>query len=201
MSGRVPNALRLVESFLNSVDAESGRDELGSLAGFHTWLAIHQRGAVTITVSEEERQLAGELRDALRAELRASTTGPHDPGRRNAQVRLDALAFRVPLRARVAAEGAWLAPAAAGVLGVLGEILSAVVLADHDGSLRRLKICRAERCQVAFYDWSKNASRCWCSMQTCGNRNKTKAYRGRRREAAHSINLMPTLLVSNPSEA
>jgi hypothetical protein len=169
MSGRVPNALRLVESFLNSVDAESGRDELGSLAGFHTWLAIHQRGAVTITVSEEERQLAGEL--------------------------------RVALRARVAAEGAWLAPAAAGVLGVLGEILSAVVLADHDGSLRRLKICRAERCQVAFYDWSKNASRCWCSMQTCGNRNKTKAYRGRRREAAHSINLMPTLLVSNPSEA
>jgi predicted RNA-binding Zn ribbon-like protein len=213
MTGRVPAPLRMVESFLNSLDTASGRDELATLPGFHTWLAVHQFSTVT-TVSEDERELAAELRDALREELRAQpASGPQDPGRRNAQVRLDALAFRVPLRARVTAEGAWLAPAEDGVLGVLGEILAAVVMADHDGSLRRLKICRAETCRTAFYDWSKNGSRCWCSMQICGNRSKTKAYRGRRREAgksrdagqetvgAQSSSFMPSLVASNPSDA
>jgi predicted RNA-binding Zn ribbon-like protein len=188
MSEQVPPPLRLVESFLNSVDAATGRDELGSAGQFATWLVVHQRAAPPVTVSDDELALAHDLRDALRAELRSHTaTGdPTDPARRNALVRLDALAFRVPLRARVAADGAWLAPAADGVLGVLGELLAAVVLADHDGSLRRLKICGSERCQQAFYDWSKNGSRRWCSMQICGNRSKTRAYRGRRREAARA---------------
>jgi predicted RNA-binding Zn ribbon-like protein len=214
MSGRVPAPLRLVESFLNSIDVASGRDELGSVGGFQTWLAIHQLGAATTTVGENERDLARELRDMLRTELRgAPDADRQDPGRRNAQVRLDALAFRVPLRVRVTAEGPWLAPAGDGVVGVLGEILSAVVLAAHDGSLRRLKICRADRCQAAFYDWSKNGSRCWCSMQICGNRNKTKAYRGRRREASRaadasrarepdqSASFIPSWVAANPSEA
>jgi predicted RNA-binding Zn ribbon-like protein len=186
MSVQVPSPLRLVESFLNSVDVTTGRDELGSVGRFGAWLVVHQRAIHPITVSEDELALARDLRDALRAELRTHpmTDDQTDPARRNALVRLDALAFRVPLRARVAVDGAWLAPAADGLLGVLGELLAAVVLADHDGSLRRLKICRSEHCQQAFYDWSKNASRCWCSMQTCGNRSKTKAYRGRRRQAA-----------------
>jgi predicted RNA-binding Zn ribbon-like protein len=190
MTVQVPPSLRLVESFLNSVDVATGRDELGSAARFHTWLVVHQRPIGAITVSEDELALARDLRDALRAELRThAASDPSDPARRNALVRLDALAFRVPLRARMADDGAWLAPAGDGVLAVLGELLAAVVLADHDGSLRRLKICKAERCQQAFYDWSKNGSRCWCSMQTCGNRSKTKAYRGRRREAATSARL------------
>jgi predicted RNA-binding Zn ribbon-like protein len=187
MSVQVPIPLRLVESFLNSVDVATGRDELGSAGRFGAWLVVHQRADHSVTVSEDELALAQDLRDALRAELRSyAADDPTDPARRNALVRLDALAFRVPLRARVAEDGTWLAPAADGVLGVLGELLAAVVLADHDGSLRRLKICRSDRCQQAFYDWSKNASRCWCSMQTCGNRSKTRAYRGRRREAARA---------------
>ncbi|HEU4423925.1 MAG TPA: CGNR zinc finger domain-containing protein [Pilimelia sp.] len=206
MSVPVPAPLRLVESFLNSVDVASGRDELGSVPSFHGWLAIHQREAST-TLGEDERQLAEEFRDALRAELRRQPGADrHDPARRNAQVRLDALAFRIPLRARVTAEGPWLAPAADGVIGLLGEVLAAVVLASHDGTLRRLKICRAERCQAAYYDWSKNGSRCWCSMQTCGNRNKTKAYRGRRREAgrvardSHSGSFIPSWVASKPND-
>jgi len=36
-------------------------------------------------------------------------------------------------------------------------------------------------CQWAFYDRSKNRSGRWCSMRTCGNRTKTRAYRTRRR--------------------
>jgi predicted RNA-binding Zn ribbon-like protein len=194
MSVQVPPPLRLVESFLNSVDLASGHDELRSTASFQAWLSVHRRTGV-ITVSEDELALARDLRDALRAEMRQAAD-PTDPGRRNALVRLDSLAFRVPLRARVAADGAWLAPAGEGVLAVLGEILAALVLADHDGSLRRLKICRSERCQQAFYDWSKNASRCWCSMQICGNRSKTRAYRGRRRQARAERHVTPAEMMA-----
>jgi predicted RNA-binding Zn ribbon-like protein len=187
MSVQVPPSLRLVESFLNSVEVATGRDELGSPARFGAWLAVHRWAIGASTVSEDQVVLARDLREALRAHLSAhGDAGPTDPARRNALVRLDALAFDIPLRARMAADGAWLAPAADGVLGVLGELLAAVVLADHDGSLRRLKICRSDACRLAFYDWSKNASRCWCSMQICGNRSKTKAYRGRRRQLAPS---------------
>jgi predicted RNA-binding Zn ribbon-like protein len=40
---------------------------------------------------------------------------------------------------------------------------------------------------VAFYDRSKNSSRTWCSMSSCGNRAKTRAYRGRRHAARHRV--------------
>jgi predicted RNA-binding Zn ribbon-like protein len=34
---------------------------------------------------------------------------------------------------------------------------------------------------ISFYDYSPNRSAAWCSMQLCGNRAKTRAYRRRRR--------------------
>jgi CGNR zinc finger len=109
---------------------------------------------------------------------------------------LDDLVLAVPLRARASAAGIGLGPAEAGVRGVLGEILAAIVLSAHDGSWRRMKICRAGTCQVAYYDRSKNASRCWCSMQLCGNRNKTRAYRGRRSAAVREAQRREAALTS-----
>ncbi|HWG98066.1 MAG TPA: CGNR zinc finger domain-containing protein [Pilimelia sp.] len=180
---RTPAPLRLVESFLNSRDLSTGWDELATPGGFGGWLAVHRLAERGVTVGEQELSLARDLREALREALRTGPApGAQDPARRNSQVRLDALAYRVPLRARVSADGAWLAPAVEGVVGVLGRILAAVVLAAHDGTLPRLKVCRAPGCGAAFYDTSRNASRCWCSMQVCGNRSKTRAYRGRRRD-------------------
>ena len=38
-----------------------------------------------------------------------------------------------------------------------------------------LKACR--NCRWSFYDYSPNRSATWCSMQLCGNRTKTRAYR------------------------
>ena len=46
-----------------------------------------------------------------------------------------------------------------------------------DGTWRRLKACREDTCQWAFYDRSKNRSGTWCSMAVCGNRAKARAYR------------------------
>jgi predicted RNA-binding Zn ribbon-like protein len=67
-----------------------------------------------------------------------------------------------------------------GVDGAFGRIVAIVFKAMLDGSWARLKACR--QCGWAFYDTSKNRSGSWCSMQICGNRTKTRAYR--RRKAA-----------------
>jgi predicted RNA-binding Zn ribbon-like protein len=47
-----------------------------------------------------------------------------------------------------------------------------------DGTWGRLKACR--NCHWSFYDRSPNRSATWCSMQLCGNRTKTRAYRRRK---------------------
>jgi predicted RNA-binding Zn ribbon-like protein len=51
-----------------------------------------------------------------------------------------------------------------------------------DGSFARLKACR--NCRWSFYDYSPNRSATWCSMQICGNRTKTRAYRRRKKAGA-----------------
>ena len=72
-----------------------------------------------------------------------------------------------------------LAPSATGVDGLLGRVLAVAYGAMVDGSWSRLKACRNHGCRWAFYDYSRNRSASWCSMQLCGNRTKTRAYRRR----------------------
>jgi predicted RNA-binding Zn ribbon-like protein len=47
------------------------------------------------------------------------------------------------------------------------------------GPLERLKECPGERCGWLFLDSSKNRSRTWCSMRTCGNTAKVRRFRSR----------------------
>lgn len=177
MADGVPAALDLVESFLNSVDDETGADDMADAASYRRWLGEHdQPDEPDGPDAEAGRALAREVRDELRAEVATH----HDGGGRD-RARLSALAARVGLAARFGPDGAvTLAPAGAGGTAVLlGRVLAAVTLAAHDGSWRRLKICPADDCHWVYYDLSRNGSRRWCSMSGCGNRNKTRAYRSR----------------------
>jgi predicted RNA-binding Zn ribbon-like protein len=62
----------------------------------------------------------------------------------------------------------------------LDEVAAVALAAMLDGSWPRLKACR--NCHWSFYDYSPNRSATWCSMQLCGNRKKTRAYRRRKAE-------------------
>lgn len=44
------------------------------------------------------------------------------------------------------------------------------LLVDYD--LERIKQCASNSCTLFFIDTSKNKKKKWCSMQTCGNREK-----------------------------
>ncbi len=169
-----PVGFALIESFLNSVDVESGADDLDSAERFTGWLGAHSyTGAVADATDLRD---AHELRDALRQAARRH----HDADSPDRAV-LDELAAQIRLRARFDPDGVRLESAETGARRILGDVLAAVVLAAAEGNWHRMKICREDTCQWVFFDASKNSSKRWCSMSGCGNRNKTRAYRARQR--------------------
>jgi predicted RNA-binding Zn ribbon-like protein len=54
-----------------------------------------------------------------------------------------------------------------------------LALSAAAGTWDRLKICAAPDCRWVFYDVSRNGAGRWCSMRSCGNRDKTRTYRQR----------------------
>ncbi len=120
------------------------------------------------------------MREALRA-LAAGNTGAPVPG--DAVAVLEDQRRRSKLGVTFGADGsAPIVPQATGIDGALGGLLALVAHAIHDGSWVRLKACADPTCRWAFYDSSKSHRRAWCSMEVCGNRNKVRAYRRRRRD-------------------
>ena len=65
----------------------------------------------------------------------------------------------------------------------LGRLVIAVQSAMAEGSWDRLKACRASDCEWAFIDNARNHSRAWCSMKSCGNREKARAFRERHKHS------------------
>ena len=54
-------------------------------------------------------------------------------------------------------------------------------------TLSALRVCAANTCAWLFLDTSRNGSRRWCSMRTCGNRAKARRHHARvRATAVHS---------------
>jgi len=58
---------------------------------------------------------------------------------------------------------------------------AADLLSSRD--LRLVRRCGNPDCVLFFYDATRNHRRQWCSMRTCGNRMKVRAFRKRQRRA------------------
>ena len=65
----------------------------------------------------------------------------------------------------------------------LREVLCRV-LALLASPLGRLRRCEAPDCDWFFLDRSRNGTRRWCSMETCGNRAKARRHYERGRKTA-----------------
>ena len=170
--------LRLVQLLVNSVDREHGREWLPDPDALGRWL--DERGlAAGVSPTAGDLERAHALREALRALLRANNGTPLDP---TAVAVVNDVARRGGLELRLRTDGTGgVVVGGRGVDGSLARIVGVVLEAMRDGSWSRLKACR--NCMWVFWDTSKNRSGSWCSMQLCGNRTKTRAYR-RRRAAA-----------------
>ncbi|MGW4224604.1 CGNR zinc finger domain-containing protein [Streptomyces bauhiniae] len=161
-----PGRLALVESLVNTLDIESGRDALDT-----------EEGRANLGVGDGELDTARTLRESLRAALLAHAG--HPP---HATVTpLGELLAHAPLLVTVddTDGSATLAPADTGPL--LSRIAAAVAGALVEGTWQRLKACEAPTCHWAYYDRSPAGRSRWCSMQVCGARAKMRRYRAKDR--------------------
>jgi predicted RNA-binding Zn ribbon-like protein len=174
-----PQPLYLVQRFVNSVDLEDGDDELTSPETLRDWLAERRLMGPGEAVTKADLERARDVREGLRALLLANNGLPLDEGKVE---RLDRSVARAGVRMRFR-PGARprLEPDASGVNGALARLMAIVSGALEQGRWERLKACHRDRCQWAFFDNSKNRSGRWCRMEDCGNKEKARAFRERRR--------------------
>lgn len=167
----------LLIDFVNTRDVEEGSDEIAAPAQLGGWIAEHT-GESLPELKEADVQRLQRLREALRSLMLANNGAPVseediEPVREAA----DRSRFRLAFDAE---NGLELTPARADLSGFEASLLLAVEHLQCHDAWPRLKACTTDTCQWAFYDATRNRSRTWCSMDVCGNREKTKRYRERR---------------------
>lgn len=159
-----------------------GPDELADPAALAAWWA-RLRGPASATGSSEASLAA--LRD-LRRTVQAAAAH-HNGGEGLADV---AAADGAPtaltdlaLRPHLSGDRVVLAPQHPGDLAadIAATALTALLRAAARPTWTRVKACRGADCGWVFVDASRNSSRRWCEMATCGNRAKTTRFRSRHR--------------------
>jgi hypothetical protein len=141
----------LLVDFVNSRDVEEDTDAIAEPSQLAEWIGEHT-GERLPELQPDDVQRIQRLRESLRALMHSNNGG-----------RLEE-ADLAPLRE--AAERS--------------RFRLALEHLQCDELWPRLKACTDDGCQWAFYDTTRNRSRTWCSMDVCGNREKTRRYRRRK---------------------
>jgi predicted RNA-binding Zn ribbon-like protein len=167
----------LLVDFVNTRDIEEETDSVADPRGLQVW--VRERTGEYLDPPDEQalaRLLA--LRESLRGLLRTNNGEEIEPGE---LAPLEEAAERSRFRTTFSAAGRIdLAPARSDLSGLEARLLLAIERLQSHGAWPRLKACTDDECQWAFYDATRNHSRTWCSMDVCGNREKTRRYRSRR---------------------
>lgn len=171
-----PEADLLVD-FVNTHDLEEETDAIVDPELLSAWIA-EKTGEYVAPPDREGLSRVLALRESLRALLRTNN-GEEVEAAELAPLR--EAAERSRYRTALSADGQLdLAPARSDLSGFEARLLLAVERLQSHGAWPRLKACTDDECQWAFYDATRNHSRTWCSMEVCGNREKTRRYRARK---------------------
>ncbi|MFE0515244.1 CGNR zinc finger domain-containing protein [Streptomyces sp. NPDC058964] len=175
-----PGGLALVQDLLNTIGVGGPRypDLLQEVRPAQQWLdaALEQWAESTgagrlpdIALSGRDLPRLRAVRDRLHAGLcRHEPSGPEPSG---------------SIRLTMSADGRIEAhPEGRGVRWITSALLAEMYEAQRKDVWRRLKICRYEKCAVAFYDRSRNNSGVWHDVRICGNTVNLRASRARRRQ-------------------
>lgn len=161
-----PPHLQPVQDLLNTVNLESGEDELGP-GTFAAWAG---RRGVPVATEADRVRLQG-----FREELRAWVEQGSDRVPSPVADGIDAARLTVTV-----VDGRLTTTSATALGRLLAETVDAIQAAQRAGDWKRLKTCSKDTCRWAFYDHSRNNSSRWCSSVICGAREKSRrAYRRR----------------------
>jgi CGNR zinc finger protein/putative stress-induced transcription regulator len=174
-----PGELEQVRGFLSLHDHEPGNpDSLPpSSESLRWWLT--SRGLVDEgqRVRRDDLNWALRVRAAMRSKVRENMGERRDP---SAIAVLNGAAEETGLRLCFGCpEDVPIHVDATGVRGAIGTLLGTAFLAELDGRWERFRICNDPGCSAVFYDRSRNRTGKWCSMASCGNRAKVRAFRER----------------------
>jgi predicted RNA-binding Zn ribbon-like protein len=167
--------LGLIQAFVNTVDLQEGPEELTDPNTLKAWLVANGLMDAVQPVDEANLKHAIALREAMRGVIGANSGFPVYPVD---LATLNEAATASKLRMRFGADGrARLEPDIPGPVGAMGRLVATLYSAMQDQSWMRLKLCGSNDCRWAFYDRSKNHSSRWCTMASCGNREKARRFR------------------------
>jgi predicted RNA-binding Zn ribbon-like protein len=173
--------LGLVQAFVNTLDLVPRNEELTDPNTLRAWLVAKGLMDPSQPVDEADLKNALAVREAMRAVIGGNS------GYRIYPVELATLnqaASASGLRMRFGLDGrARLEPEASGAVGAIGRLVATFYSAMQDANWERLKLCNSDPCRWAFYDRSRNHSSRWCTMASCGNREKARRYRKQHKDA------------------
>jgi len=176
---RASDDIELISSFVNTLEKNTTRpdeESPDSPESLRSWMDAQGIPAGD-RLGPKDFERAIEFREAMRLLLLSNNGADLDAG---VLRRLRSAADAGLIRVEIEDDGqAYPRPAEVGVSALIARLLAAVADSQCAGTWERLKACAADDCQWAFYDTSRNRSRTWCSMEVCGNRAKTRAYRAR----------------------
>ncbi|MFC8247749.1 CGNR zinc finger domain-containing protein [Streptomyces chartreusis] len=182
-----PGGLALVQDLLNTigVGGPSHPDLLQAVQSAQEWLnAALERWAEStgaglppgIALTERDLTRLRALRNRLRGGLNHQSPSSPEPARPGSEP-TGSLLLTLTSDDRIEVR-----PEGRGGRWVISALLGETYDAQRNDTWRRLKICRYEKCAVAFYDRSRNNSGVWHDVRICGNAVNLRASRARRRQ-------------------
>src|SRR4051794_9274473 len=154
-----PAELDYVRLFVNTLDLETHEEQLPDPPATAAWLA--ERGLLPEgeRLTDADVRQAREMREALRKLLLAHNGAPLDA---SAVDSVNAAAKSAELVVRFDEQGhAEPVPVRPGIDGALGRLIAIVYRSISEGTWERLKACPEDKCEWAFYAWSKNRPATW----------------------------------------
>jgi predicted RNA-binding Zn ribbon-like protein len=178
MSRRSDRDVELIVAFLNT---KKGNDALAGRYLLKEWLVsqrvLHDQEGVTPRDVRHAAHVRASLGNLIAVQGGAALDERTIPT-------IESITAGTPLRisARAGAPATLdLITTGAGVKRAMAELVAALFRVGARGDLARVKACH--ECGGTFFDASKNRSRVWCDMSSCGSRAKARAYRRRQKGA------------------
>lgn len=163
-----PQRLRDLESFLWwDFDLEA-------------WVAWCDKRGIDAVTAQRSLDPAKAIQEVLRRHEAANNGMPQEA---DATAQLNLAIQRYDVRPRVKGAGE-IDFVCANPGDPVGRILERVMEAMVCGDWTRFKLCRDTACGASYFDASKTGTKTWCTMKTCGSRNKMRRYRARASERA-----------------
>lgn len=165
-----PARLSQLESFLWH-DFDAGFDD------WNVWVRRKMPHSAEATTTKSAFRYGMQLHAAMRS-LQAANSGMATGNEVAGRETFNRLVARYGIHPHLGEDGVIVLASDRPTDGVVSLMLAAFE-AMQTGVWKRFKLCREPTCRASYYDASKPAAKTWCSMDTCGSRNKMRRYRAK----------------------